>query len=88
MIFDASDDNTGWGTRQGLTPAFPGMVARKHNPAMRAFGDRLKQNGMAPKAVIGAVMRKLVHLIYGVIKSGRPFDVTLAMPRLDFQDGN
>ncbi len=25
-------------------------------------------------AVIGAAMRKLVHLAYGVLKSGRPFD--------------
>jgi hypothetical protein len=66
----------------------PGMVARRHNEALRIFGDRLKQNGLAPKAVIGAVMRKLVHLIYGVVKSGVPFNPTLAMPRVDFQDGN
>jgi hypothetical protein len=32
-------------------------------------------------------MRKLVHLIFGVIRSGRPFDASLAMPRLDVQDG-
>jgi transposase len=66
----------------------PGLVARRHNEALRTFGDRLRLNGLAPKAVIGAVMRKLAHLIYGVIKSGKPFDVTLAMPKLDFQDGN
>lgn len=66
----------------------PGLVARRHNAALRTFGDRLRLNGLAPKAVIGAVMRKLAHLIYGVIKSGKPFDLTLAMPKLDFQDGN
>ena len=44
--------------------------------------------GLAPKAVIGAVMRKLAHFIYGVIKSGKPFDLKKAMPTLDFQDGN
>ena len=43
--------------------------------------------GLAPKAVVGAVMRKLVHLIYGVITSGRPFDINLTAPRLDYQDG-
>jgi hypothetical protein len=37
--------------------------------------------------VVGAVMRKLAHLIYGVIKSGQAFDVRLASPQLDFQDG-
>ena len=65
----------------------PGLVARRHNPVLRAFGDRLRDAGLAPKAVVGAVMRKLVHLIYGVIKSGRPFDINLAAPRLDYQDG-
>lgn len=65
----------------------PGLVARRHNPALKVFGDRLSKTGLAPKAVIGAVMRKLAHLIYGVIKSGQPFDLNLAMPRLDVQDG-
>lgn len=66
----------------------PGMVARRHNEAMRIFGDRLAAAGLAPKAVIGAVMRKLAHLIYGVVRSGVPFDMSKAMPRVDFQDGN
>lgn len=65
----------------------PGLVARRHNPALKHFGDRLRANGLAPKAVIGAVMRKLTHLIYGVITSGAPFDATRAMPKLDLQDG-
>lgn len=65
----------------------PGLVARWHNPALRKFGDRLRANGLAPKAVVGAVMRKLAHLIYGVITSGAPFDTTRAMPKVDFQDG-
>jgi transposase len=66
----------------------PGMVARRHNEALRIFADRLAATGLAPKAVIGAVMRKLAHLIYGVIKSGMPFDLNKALPRLDIQDGN
>lgn len=65
----------------------PGLVARRYNAALKTFGDRLSQNGLAPKAVIGAVMRKLAHFIYGVIKSGQPFDVKRAIPQLDFQDG-
>lgn len=66
----------------------PGLVARRHNEALKAFGDRLAAAGLAPKAVIAAVMRKLAHLIYGVIKSGQPFDISKAMPPLDLQDGN
>lgn len=65
----------------------PGLVALRHNPAMKVFGDRLKNNGLAPKAIVGAAMRKLAHMIYGVVTSGKPFDVRLAMPKLDFQDG-
>lgn len=65
----------------------PAMVALRYNPAVRAFGERLRSGGLAPKAVIGAAMHKLTHLIYGVIRSGLPFNPDLAMPRLDFQDG-
>lgn len=65
----------------------PGLVARRHNPTLKGFGDRLKDNGLAPKAVIGAVMRKLLHIIYGVITSGKPFQANFASPRLDLQDG-
>jgi transposase len=52
----------------------PALVARHHNPLLKAFADRLAARGMAAKAVIGAVMRKLLVLAYGVVKSGQPFD--------------
>lgn len=65
----------------------PGLVARRHNPVLKVFGDRLKGAGLAPKAIVGAVMRKLAHLIYGVIKSGQPFDVSFSALKLDYQDG-
>lgn len=65
----------------------PGLVARRHNPVLKAFGDRLNTSGLAPKAVVGAVMRKLAHLIYGVIKSGKPFDANFGQSGLAIQDG-
>jgi transposase len=65
----------------------PGLVARRHNKALKLFGDRLSAAGLAPKAVVGAVMRKLAHFIYAVIKSGKPFDVNYGLTTLDFQDG-
>jgi|GEM_PF-4060249 len=52
----------------------PAVVARRCNPVLKAFGDRLAAAGLAPKAVIGAVMGKLLVLAYGVVKSGKPFD--------------
>jgi transposase len=65
----------------------PAMVALKHNPLVSVFGLRLKSTGLAPKAVIAACMHKLVLLIYGILKSGTPFNPTFGAQRLDFQDG-
>jgi transposase len=65
----------------------PALVAARHNPAVRAFSERLRASGLAPKAVVGACMHKLAVLIYGVLRSGVPFDPRIAMPRLDLEDG-
>ena len=65
----------------------PGLVALRHNPVLKVFGERMKANGLAPKAVVGAAMRKLTHLIYGVVKSGKPFDASFAIDRVAIQDG-
>lgn len=40
----------------------PGLMALRHNPTIRLFGQRLRATGLAPKAVVAAAMRKLVHL--------------------------
>lgn len=65
----------------------PALVALKHNPLISLFGIRLRATGLAPKAVIAACMHKLVLLIYGILKSGTPFNPQFGAPRLDFQDG-
>ncbi|MGF6286703.1 hypothetical protein ABH912_001557 [Pseudomonas sp. BT76 TE3572] len=41
--------------------------------------DRLKVNGKAPKQIICAALRKLLHFVYGVLKSGQPYDLKLAL---------
>lgn len=53
---------------------FPAVVAKTHNPLIKAFCDRLLARGKPMMVVLGAAMRKLLHLIYGVLKSGKPFD--------------
>lgn len=65
----------------------PSLVARRHNPILSAFADRLRATGMAKKAVIGAVMHKLAHLLYGVIHTGKPFDANYLSKGLAIQDG-
>lgn len=52
----------------------PALVAKQHNPILRTFAERLAQRGMAKLAVVVAVMRKLLHLAFGLLKSGQPFD--------------
>lgn len=65
----------------------PALVARRHNPLLNTFAERLLATGMAKKAVIGAVMHKLAHLIYGVIRTGKPFDPHYLQKGLALQDG-
>ncbi len=52
----------------------PAIVARRYNPVVKEFADRLKKAGKPNMVIVGAVMRKLLHIIYGVLKSGKPFD--------------
>jgi len=56
---------------------FPAIAAIKYNPSIKALSLRLKERGLCPMQIIGAAMRKLVHLAYGVLKSGKPFDPAL-----------
>ena len=58
--------------RRGLF--MPAMTARNNNPLLKTFGDRLMENGKKPKQIIIAVMRKLLHQIYGILKSGQPYN--------------
>ena len=55
----------------------PAMVAITKTLWGRAFRDRLRAAGKPPMVIIGAMMRKLVHVAFGVLKSGRPFDPAL-----------
>lgn len=52
----------------------PAIAARKFNPLLAIFAQRLQDKGLAPMAILCAIMRKLLHLAFGVIKSGKPFD--------------
>jgi transposase len=52
----------------------PAMVAVYRTDWGRRFGQRLSAAGKAPKLIIGAMMRKLVHVAFGVLRSGKAFD--------------
>lgn len=52
------------------TMYMPALVALKHNPDIRAFGHRLRLAGKPGMLIVGAAMRKLIHIIFGVLRSG------------------
>ncbi|MBU1052232.1 MAG: IS110 family transposase [Proteobacteria bacterium] len=52
----------------------PALVSLQCNPVMIAFYNRLKDKGKNGKVIICAIMRKLVHVIFGVLKSGKEYD--------------
>lgn len=60
---------------------WPAMSAMRYNAAAAALTQRLVAAGKNKKVAIIAIMRKLVHWMVGVIKSGKPFDVNLALAR-------
>ena len=50
------------------------LTALRYNPIIHALGERLHTKGKGGKRVVAAAMRKLVRLIYGVLKHTTPFD--------------
>lgn len=52
----------------------PALVAKRHNPVLAAFARRMEQRGKPAKLILCALMRKLLHLVWGVLRSRKPFD--------------
>lgn len=52
----------------------PAVCAQNCNPHIMALKDRLLAKGKAKMAIVGAAMRKLAHLCFGVVNSGKPYD--------------
>ncbi len=55
----------------------PAMVVLWRTRWGTVFRERLAANGKPPKLIIGAMMRKLAQVAFGVLKSGLPFDPAL-----------
>jgi len=55
----------------------PAMVTLTRTTWGRLFRDRLAAAGKPPMVIIGAMMRKLVHVAFGVLKSAKPFNPEL-----------
>ena len=53
---------------------FPAMTALRCSGFFQQWASGMRERGKSKMAVIGAAMRKLIHLAYGVLKTGMPFD--------------
>ena len=56
---------------------FPAMAALRFHPAIKALGERMAAAGKSKMVILGAAMRKLLHIAVGVLKSGKEFDPKL-----------
>lgn len=53
------------------------LTAARHNPAIKAFYDRLKAAGKLPKVALVACMRKLLTMLNAMVKTNKPWDISL-----------
>ena len=53
-------------------------VAILHNPVMKAFYQKKRDEGKAHRTSVGAVCRKLLYTVFALLKSGQSYDPTLA----------
>jgi len=57
------------------------LVVKSHNPHFQKFVQKLQKKGKAPKVIIVAIMRKLMCILFGMLKNSSNFD-----PKLAFHD--
>lgn len=43
---------------------FPAIVAMRHNPIIKAMSGKLRERGKCQMMIIGAAMRKLIHIAF------------------------
>ena len=52
----------------------PALTAMRFNPIIKNFSERLSNTGKSKMVIVIAAMRKLLHIIYGVLKNETPFN--------------
>lgn len=55
----------------------PAMVTLYKTTWGKCYRERLAGRGKPAKLIIGAMMRKLIHVAFGVLRSGKPFNPAL-----------
>ena len=52
---------------------FPALVAKRHNPVIKDFCKNLEKKGRYAFCVVGAAMRKLLLIVFAVLKNKETF---------------
>lgn len=55
----------------------PAVVSIRFNPIIKDFAERLSGTGKSKMVIVIAAMRKLLHIIYGVLKNEAPFNANI-----------
>jgi len=55
------------------------IVGTQYNPHIKALYQRLQERGKTKMSALGAAMRKLVHLCFGVLKTRQPYQPNYAV---------
>jgi transposase len=56
------------------------VIGTQHNPHLKALYLRLQARGKTKMSALGAVMRKLAHLCFGVLKTRQPYRPDYGIP--------
>jgi transposase len=54
------------------------ISVKNRNKDFADFVEKLQKRGKAPKVIICAIMRKLLHIFFGMLSSGAKFNANLA----------
>jgi len=52
----------------------PALVAKRHNPLLKAFAQRLAAAGKSHPAILGAISHKMLRIAVGLLRSDADFD--------------
>lgn len=55
---------------------WPAITVMTHSSEFKQYAARVAARGKPYGVILGAVMRKLLHIIYGVVKHKTPYDLT------------
>lgn len=60
---------------------FPAVSSKRYNAVIIDFCNRIEAQGKSKMVALGGAMRKLLHIVYGVLKSGKPFNAKLHLQK-------